>query len=49
MTLTFDDIPRILQLVKMYQRESNSSRNYIKRSYDTEPIKRMKLPNYDEI
>jgi hypothetical protein len=49
MTLALDDIPRILQLVKLYQRESNASRNYIKRSYDTEPIKRMRLPNYDEI
>jgi len=49
MTLTFDDISRILRLVKIYQRESSSPRNYIKRSYDTEPIKRMRLPNYDEI
>jgi len=49
MTLSLTDLSRILQLVKLYQRESNSSRNYVKRSYDTEPVKRLKLPNYDEI
>ena len=49
MTLSIDNILRILRLVKLYQRELNSSRNYIKRSYDTEPIKRMRLPDYDEI
>ncbi|MDB4839891.1 DUF3883 domain-containing protein [Nitrosopumilus sp.] len=49
MTLSLNDLSRILRLVKLYQRESNSSRNYVKKSYDSEPIKQLKLPNYDEI
>ena len=49
MTLSLNDLFRILRLVKLYQRESNSSRNYVKKSYDSEPIKQLKLPNYDEI
>jgi hypothetical protein len=49
MTLSLNDLSRILQLVKLYQRDSHSSRNYVKKSYDTEPIKQLKLPNYDEI
>ncbi|MDA9235940.1 DUF3883 domain-containing protein, partial [bacterium] len=49
MTLSLNDLFRILSLVKLYQRESNSSRNYVKKSYDSEPIKQLKLPNYDEI
>ena len=49
MTLSLNDLSRILRLVKLYQRESNSSRNYVKKSYDSEPIKQLKLPNYYEI
>jgi hypothetical protein len=49
MTLSLNDLSRVLRLVKLYQRESNSSRNYVKKSYDSEPIKQLKLPNYDEI
>ena len=49
MTLSLNDLFRILRLVKLYQRESNSSRNYVKKSYDSEPIKQLKLPNYYEI
>jgi len=49
MTLSLKDLSRVLRLVKLYQRESNSSRNYVKKSYDSEPIKQLKLPNYDEI
>ena len=49
MTLSLNDLSRILRLVKLYQRESNSSQNYVKKSYNTEPIKQLKLPNYDEI
>ena len=48
MTLSLNDLFRILRLVKLYQRESNSSRNYVKKSYDSEPIKQLKLPNYDQ-
>ena len=48
MTLSLNDLSRILRLVKLYQRESNSSRNYVKKSYDSEPIKQLKLPNYDQ-
>lgn len=49
MTLSILDISKLLSLIKLYQKDSKSSKKYVQNSYINQPVKNIKLPNYDEI
>ncbi len=49
MVLSLSDISRLLFLVKVYEKESKALRMYVKKTFSDEPVKKIKLPNYDEV
>ena len=50
MVLTLLDIPKLLHIIKLYQnKESVSSRNYVQKTFNDEPVKDARFPNYFEI
>lgn len=50
MVLTLHDIPKLLNIIKLYEnKEFASSRNYVQRTFNDEPIKEARFPNYLEI
>ena len=49
MTLSLLDVSNLLSLIKLYQKESISSKKYVQNSYINQPVKNIKLPNYEEI
>lgn len=49
MTLSISDIPKLLNIVQLYQQDNTSSSEYVRRSFNDDPVKHGKLPNYDEV
>ncbi len=50
MVLTLLDIPKLLNIIKLYEnKEFASSRNYVQRTFNDEPVKEARFPNYFEI
>lgn len=47
MTLALQDISRLLYIIKIYQNNSTPLRNYVQRTFNDEPIKQARLPNYE--
>lgn len=49
MVVKFLDIKRFLRIVKLYKNKGNSSRHYVQKTFNDEPVKEARLPNYSEI
>ena len=49
MTVKLRDITKFLCIVKLYYGEGRSSRSYVQKTFNDEPIKEARLPNYSEI
>ncbi len=49
MALTLNDIPKLLHLIKLYEKEKFASRIYVQQTYNDEPVKQARLPNYEEV
>lgn len=49
MTLTILDIPRLLHIIKLYDKGKFASQSYVQQTFNDEPVKQAKLPNYKEV
>ncbi len=49
MVLILSDIPRLLHLIKLYDKEKFASRSYVLQTFNDEPVKQARLPNYEKI
>ena len=49
MVLTIFDIPRLLHIIKLYDKEKFASRSYVQQTFNDEPVRQAKLPNYEEV
>lgn len=49
MVVKFRDIKRFLHIVKLYLDKGNSSRHYVQKTFNDEPVEEARLPNYSEI
>ena len=49
MTIRIKDILKLLRIVKIYQKNDGASLEYVKKTFNDEPIKEARLPNYLEI
>lgn len=49
MTLSIFEIIKLLEIIKLYQKEDVASREYVKNTFNSKPVKFGKLPNYLQI
>lgn len=49
MTVKLRDITKFLRIVKLYHGKGKSSRSYVQKTFNDEPVKEARLPNYSEI
>ena len=49
MTVKLRDIIKFLRIVKLYYNEEKSSRSYVQKTFNDEPVTEARLPNYPEI
>jgi len=48
MTLKVRDIIKLLKLIRLYSKNGHSSKQYVQNTYNDEPVKNARLPNYEE-
>lgn len=49
MVLNLTDIPRLLSLIKLYDKEKFASQSYVQQTFNDEPVKQARLPDYEEV
>src|SRR3990172_11723786 len=49
MVLKLHDLSRFLRIVKLYDNKQGASKHYVKKTFNDEPVKEARLPNYFEI